>query len=140
MEEALLTSIVTYGGYILAGVFVALGMFGVQFRQRRNDNNEVTQNLIANYKLTVDEQDKKIKLSQEREIEQGKEIAHLQGQVKVLSDILQGRDPSMVAFLKDAPVLITIARENNGLAKANSEAITMLTKTISDLVGEMRSH
>lgn len=122
---------------MIAGLLAIVGIFNYQSKQRRVDDDTTANNLINNLKSTTELQEKEINTLRGKEIEQGKEIAHLQGQVKVLSDILQGRDPAMQEFLKHAPELVTIARENNGLAKANSEAMTNLTKAITGLVTSM---
>ena len=127
----------TAGGWIIAGILAIVGMFNLQWRARRADDDKTASNLIANLKTTTELQEKEITVLRGKEIEQGREIAHLQGQVKVLTEVLQGRDPAMKAFLDRAPELMTIAHENNGLAKANADAITNLTKAITGLIEKL---
>lgn len=131
-----LGNLIAGGGYVIAGILVVLGMFGMQVRARRAENDNVTQNLIDNYKATVEEQDKKLKASMEREIQQGKDLAHLQGQVKILSEILQGRDPAMQKFLAEAPELARVATENNRIAKETAAMVAdIANKKMDGMIG-----
>lgn len=117
-----------------AGALAVFGVFNTTMRARRREDDQTASNLIQNLKTTTELQDKEITRLRDKETQQGKEIAHLQGQLKVLTEIMQGRDPQMQQFLKSAPELIEIARENNGLAKEQSKAMTELTTSIAALV------
>lgn len=132
-----LTALATAAGWILAGILAVIGVLDRATRQRRKEDDETASNLIQNLKTKTELQEKEIETLRNKEVSQGKEIAHLQGQLKMLSEIMQGRDPAMQSFLKDAPVLMTIARENNGLAKESSEAITRLADTMTDFIAAM---
>lgn len=128
------TTIITVGGWTIAGGLALYGVFNTQQRAREKESDQTASNLITNLRTTVDLQEKELTRLRDKETAQGKEIAHLSGQLAMLERVVQGRDPAMQAFLKDAPGLFQIARENNGLAKANSEAITALTSSITLLV------
>ena len=127
----------TFIGWMIAGALGIYGVFNRQRKDRQREDDQTATNLITNLKTTTELQEKELIQLRSKEVEQGKQIAHLQGQVKVLSEILQGRDPSMQEFLKRAPDLIVMAKENNGLAKENSQAIVNLTKSITSLVDQM---
>jgi uncharacterized coiled-coil protein SlyX len=129
-----ISELIAWGGYIMAGGFAIVGAFNMQRQKQRNDNDVASSNLINKLKITVDLQEKEITSLHLKEVDQGKEIAHLQGQVKVLADILQGRDPQQVEIFKQAPAIFEIARENNRMSRANNEAITTLTEKISNLI------
>lgn len=134
MDLSNLSTYIELGAAAIVGGLAVFGLFNRTQQQNQASNNAVAQNLIDNYKLTVDEQDKKLKTSAEREIEQGKEIAHLQGQVKTLTEILQGKDPAMSSFLKNAPELARIADENNKLARETSQNVATLVTSMQALV------
>lgn len=124
----------TIGGWVIAGCLGIVGMFSIQNRQRRQADDSVSTNLIQNLRTTADMQEKEIMRLRDKEVAYGKDVAHLQGQLKMLTEIMQGRDPAMQAFLKTAPDLIAIVRENNTLAKEQQVAMTDLTKKLGQLV------
>lgn len=134
-----ITTIVSFGGYIISGILAVIGIFNYQARSRRQEDDLTATNLINNLKTTTELQERELVSLRLKEVEQGKEIAHLQGQVKVLSDIFQGRDPAVQAFIAKAPELLAIANENNGYAKKNFEATSKLTDAITELVKQMAS-
>lgn len=123
--------LVTFGGYILAGGLFILGLFGMGARQKRGDDDKLTQNLISNYRLTVEQQEKQIRELSEKEVAQGKQIAHLEGQVKVLSDMVALRDPETQRVFKEAPAAFATARETHEMSKANGQKIDKLTETLT---------
>lgn len=129
-----ITTILTIIGWVIVGGLALYGVFNTQQKAREKESDQTAANLINNLKTTVDVQEKEILRLRDKEVTQGKEIAHLSGQLAMLERVVQGRDPAMQQFLKDAPALFQIARENNGLAKANSEAVTALTNSITILV------
>jgi uncharacterized coiled-coil protein SlyX len=133
-----LSEVVAWGGYLVAGILAIAGIFNMQRQKQRADNDQTAANLINNLKITVDLQEKELVSLRLREVDQGKQIAHLQGQVKVLSDILQGRDPQQMEVFKQAPAIFDIARENNKMSRANNEAITKLTETISIFIESLQ--
>lgn len=138
LEYFTIGNFVMFGGYVIAGMLMILGMFGMQVRQRRDDGEKLTQNLISNYRLTVEQQEQKIKDLNEKEVAQGKEIAHLQGQVKVLTDILQGRDPEQMAVFRDLPQAIVVAKDSNAQSHKNGAAIERLTETFEKFINTLQ--
>jgi len=140
--STILGTALTFGGYVIAGGFAVSGFFNRQQRSRRADNDLTATNLINNLKTTTEVQEKEIDLLRAKEIDQGKQIANMQGQIKVLSDILQGRDPAMQKFLSDAPEVARLAAENILIAKNTASIVadlaekrmTELTNSINNLV------
>lgn len=115
-----LTAIATAAGWILAGILAVIGVFDRATRQQRKDDDDTASNLIQNLKTTTELQEKEITTLRAKEVEQGKEIAHLQGQMKVLSEILQGRDPDM--------------QEHIELGRNNAEVLANLAQTMSTFI------
>lgn len=95
-----LTTIFELAGWVLAGGLGLYGIFNRQRKQTKQEDDQVAANLITNLKSTADLQKEEITTLRAKEVEQGKEIAHLQGQVKVLSEIFQNRNPEMTEFMK----------------------------------------
>ena len=133
--EITISAALSIGGYVIAGILFVLGLFNKQAASRRVADDTISTNLITNLQTTCNLQEKEITTLREKEVEQGKEIAHLQGQVKTLSDLMQGRDPAMQSFLGGAPELMRIAAENNKLALATSQSVKDLTGAVHALVG-----
>ncbi len=129
-----LLPLLNLAGWIVAGAIGVFGVFNGQWRQRRAEDDSTATNLINNLRTTTELQEKEIVALRAKEVEQGREIAHLQGQVKILSEVMQGRDPAMQKFLTDAPTLMTIAKENNGLAKETAHALNGLADAITAFV------
>lgn len=124
------SSVFAIAGWIAAGALALIGYFDRQRRVRRADDDQVASNLITNLKTTADLQEKELVALRGKEVEQGKEIAHLQGQVKVLAEILQGRDPDTKAILGQIPDIAKIA-------KHNGEAIEKLTNTMNQFMEKL---
>lgn len=133
-----LGNLATFGGYVIAGALAIYGIAFGQYRTRRGDNDQITQNLINNYKLTVENQEKKIKELSEKEIQQGKDLAHLQGQIKVLQDIVTLRDPETLKVFKEAPAVFAIARATNEISKENGQKIDVLTDSLASFMDALR--
>lgn len=126
-------------GWVVAGGLAVVGVFNKQRRTTRAEDDTVASNLIKNLTTTTELQEKEILVLRAREIEQGKDIAHMQGQIKVLTEILQGRDPAMQQFLENAPQLQRIADENNQLAKETAKRVADLAeKSITDLANSVK--
>ena len=149
-------------GWIIAGALALAGVFNAKFRERRRESDETATNLINNLRTTVEVQEKSIAKMQHDMDEHTKQrdieikdlrdkVHNLSGRNSVLEDLFKGRDPAMQLFLKDAPNLMTIARQNNiliseqndlavknnDLAVKNSEAITALTNKMTELVSSL---
>ena len=129
-----LTDVLGSGGYIIAGIFVVLGMFGMSSRTRRKENDGLADTLITNLQRTVDVQKTEISQLQTQREEQGKEIAHLQGRLSVMMEILQGRDPLQAAFFKESPMLFAIARENKELAEKTNESVGHMALAVENFI------
>ena len=123
-----------YGGYIIAGVLVVLGMFGVQVRQRRGENDTVASNLITNLQTSLDLTEKNLKETNVKLDETTKQLHLMQGRNTVLEQLFNGSEGSIISFLKQTPELQRIAEENNALAKATSQEVRALTASIDRLV------
>jgi len=115
-----LTVLLTLGGWVIAGVLAFVGILDRATRQRRKEDDNTASNLIQNLKTTTELQEKEIVTLRSKEVEQGKEIAHMQGQMKVLSEILQGRDPDMQAHME--------------LGKHNAEVLALLAQTMNTFI------
>lgn len=132
MELGTLVAIVLgISGYVVAGVLYVIGLFDKQRQDRIRADDTTATNLINNLRATTELQEKEIGQLRAEKIEQGREIAHLQGQIKTLTEVMQGRDPAMQSFLRDAPSLMQIVRENNDLSKTSAEALTKLTTAMT---------
>lgn len=123
--------------FVVVAVFGFLfltGSIGGKAKEIQHESDGIQQTLINNYRTLIDDQTKKLQALNEENIQSGKDIAHLQGQVKTLTEILQGKDPAMQSFLKSAPRLVEIAEENNTLAKHTDESLGKLADAITALV------
>lgn len=123
-----------YGGWVIAVSFGLFEIYSNRNRQLRRDNDETAKNLIDNLTKTVELQKEQLEQMQSAEIERGKQIASLQGQVQTLSEILQGRDPKMQTFLQQVPELCEIVGQNREIALNNGKAVKDLTEAITSLV------
>lgn len=128
---------VELGIIAVGGVLVFTGAIGGKAREIKDESDAVAQRLIENYKLTVDNQDKKIRELTDREIVSGKAIAHLEGQVKTLTEILQGKDPKMQSFLNNAPGLLDLAKETSEATKQQAVSLAALTSAIEKLINNL---
>lgn len=127
-------TILSWAGWIIAGALGLVGLFDKQRRNNEADDDKTASNLINNLRTTTELQEKELVSLRSKEVEQGKQIAHLEGQVKVLSEIFQGRDPATQAFLKEIPALVLGIKESNGMAKEQGKAIELLTNTMSSFL------
>lgn len=126
-------------GAVIAGFFYFYGSFGKNKQELSQENMATAQNLIENYKQTIEVQNGKIKDLSTKEIDQGKQIAHLEGQVKVLTDMVALRDPATLEVFKAAPAIFEIARDNNLVARANGAAIEKLTQTLEIFLAKVNT-
>lgn len=123
-----------YGGYVVAGIFVVLGMFGMQSKSRRQENDALTSKLIENLNATVKQQESEIKKLTTENEKQGTihreemhtlrdQLNQLSGENKVLKELFTGRNPMQEEAFK-------AAIETN-------KAITELTHLIGELVKKL---
>lgn len=137
------------GGYFVVGLFVFLGYFKRSTDDRRSEADKLADGLITRLQQTVDQQAKDMTALQEQmnkhTVQRDAEIKDLRGKVDhltgrngVLEDLFKGRDPAMQTFLKEAPTLITIARENNGLAKEMADGLGSLENTLMKFVDTLQ--
>lgn len=117
-------------GWLVAGIIGFIGIFNKQRQTRRVEDDQVANNLIANLRTTTDLQEKELEKLRTKEVENGKEIAHLQGQVKVLSEILQGRDPATKEIMSQIPEIYKIGTHNG-------ESIEKLTTTMTEFMKQL---
>jgi outer membrane murein-binding lipoprotein Lpp len=148
MNTDLLLGAVAVSGYVIAGVFALRGQWDTAAKQKRSEADELSDKLIERLQQTVDQQSKDLenmRVAMEKHTsERNKEVQtlrddlkHLQGRNGVLEDLFRGRDPAMQAFLKDAPTLMEIARENNGLARETGQGLQKLEATLSRFVDNL---
>ncbi len=130
----ILGSVVTFGGYGIAGIFALVQMYSKSNQKRVSDNDQTATNLINNLKTTVDLQEKAIKENKALLDKTTKELHQMEGRNSVLESLFNGSENSILAFLKQAPVLMDIAKENHELATANNKAITDLTNTMNNFL------
>ena len=127
-------TIISIGGYVLAGVFAFIGIFNKQRQDREKLDDQTASNLIQNLKTTVDIQKTEIAGLTEDKIEQGKTIAHLEGQVKVLTDMVALRDPETMKAIAMIPDLHLIGERNGETLKKLTDAMTdFMTKFTASL-------
>ena len=137
-----------YAGYVVAGIFVVIGMFNKQANTQRDKNDKLTSELIDKFEKKADIYEEELELVRQQmkdhAAERDEQIANLQGDIKgltakneMLENLFKGRDPAMQSIFHEAPVIFAIARENNALSRANGEAITKLTTVITDLVEKL---
>lgn len=143
-----ISGLLEFGGWVVAGIFVLLGMFGVSSKARRDENDSLTQNLITNLTTTVETQKVDIAslrsaMTQHTVERQAQittltnKITHLEGRNSLLEDLFKGRDPDMQQAVKRSPQMFAMIEETNKLVKDGQLALTSLTKTIEDLVKKM---
>ena len=129
-----IVGLLAVAGWIIAGIFVFVGIFGKGYGERRRESDELADGLIKRLKETVDQQSRDIELLKTQMIEQKSQLDHFKGRNAVLEELFKGRDPQMQAFLKDAPTLMEIAQSNNQLAKATNESVGSLADAVRELV------
>lgn len=132
-----LVAIIEVLGFAGLGVLVLTGSFSGEAKRMQGESDRVAQDLISNYRITIEEQEKKISGLLVKEVEQGKQIAHLEGQLKVLADMVALRDPQTASVFSEAPEIFKLARENNQYSKANNAAIERLTNTIEEFINRL---
>lgn len=119
------------GGWIIAGFFVILGMFGVAARTRRAENDGIADNLITNLQRTTEVQKTEItELNAKREA-QALEIAHLNGRIQTMMEILQGRDPMQSNFFKESPKLFEYAKNTDASIKTLADSVEKLVEILT---------
>lgn len=132
-----LMAIVEFFVIAVGGFFIFTGVIGGKSKEIHQESDGVQQTLINNYRTLIEDQNKKIQDLTTNEILAGREISHLQGQVKTLTEILQGKDPKMQVFLTAAPHLVEIAEENNKLAKETAQSMKMLVDTMERFINNL---
>lgn len=145
-----LFSVIGLSGYALVGFFAMMGYFKKNIvDERQNEADKVGDVLINRLKDTVDQQEKTITKmlsdmkehteKRDKEMSLMRDDLHkMKGRNELLEELFKGRDPAMQDFLKNAPMLVQIVKENNGLAKDSSEALTHLTDTIASFVNSLQ--
>ena len=128
----ILGTVLVFLGWPIAGALGVIGVFNKQRNERRLEDDKTAANLINNLRITTELQEKEIQSLRKKENEQSKELANMQGQIKILGDILQGSDPSMQAFLREFPVMVETMKQSNDMARMNAQAITNLATTLND--------
>lgn len=122
-------SAIIIAGAIIGGFFALYGSWGKSRQDLQTESDAVSQGLLTNYKETINVQEGKIKDLSTKEVEQGKEIAHLQGQVKVLTDMVALRDPGTKKVFEDAPAAFAaIALQGQAIEKLTSTLEEFLAK------------
>jgi chromosome segregation ATPase len=122
------------GVIAIGGFFIFTGAIGGKAKEIHGESDNIQQTLINNYRTLIDDQNKRIADLSAKEIAAGREISHLQGQVKTLEAILQGKDPAMQDFLKAAPRLLEVAEENNQLGRTTNASVAKLADAVTELV------
>lgn len=123
---------------MIAGVLGVYGLFNMQARSRRADDDSVSANLINNLKSTVDQMKEQNAIQAVKLEQTTKELHQMQGRNTVLEQLFNGQEGSIMAFLKQAPALVKITEENNAMAKRNADDIGKLTKAVELLVGVLK--
>lgn len=137
-------AILGFGGYAIVGALVVLGFFKKD-DSRRTESDSIADTLINRLQQTVEQQTKDIARMQfdmdrhtkdrdEQIRKLSDELQHMKGRNSVLEDLFKGRDPAMQAFLKDAPALFDVAKENNGLAREMAQGLGSLEGTLSRFI------
>jgi len=134
MNVLTLTNIVMFGGYIIAGVLVVLGMFGMQVRQRRGESDTVASTLINNLQASLKLTEDNLKTTMGRLDTTTKELHQMQGRNTVLEQLFNGSEGSILSFLKQAPELMRVAKENHEISQTNAAELKQLTTSINLLV------
>ncbi len=132
-----LGTIVGSGGYIIAGVLVVLGMFGMGARDRRSESDKVASDLINNLKLTVEQLEKANVAMTARLDQTTKELHLMQGRNEMLERLFNGAEGSILSFLKQAPSLVEMIKDNNALSHQNNAALTTLTDTMEKFLNKL---
>lgn len=135
-------SILGIGGYFIVGLFVFLGLFKKNKDERAKQADNIADTLIARLQERVKQLEEDMaehtKMRDDQIQKLQSTVDHLTGRNAVLEELFKGRDPAMQTFLKEAPTLITIARENNGLAKEVSQGLTSLENTLMKFVDTLQ--
>lgn len=130
------SGVLALAGWGLAGVLALIGYFDRQRRARKVEDDQVAANLINNLTATSKLQADEIISLRAKEVDQGKSIAHLEGQVKVLTDILQGRDPKTQDLLNQIPEIKKVAVHNAELTEKLTEAMTSFIEKLSTSINK----
>lgn len=126
--------IFTILGWGVAGVFVFMGFFGQNSKQRKEESDKLADGLIQRLKETVDQQGKD-NLALSAKLDQTtKELHIMQGRNSVLEGLFNGSENSIMAFLKQAPELLQVAQQNHELAQSTNAAIGRLAEAMTSLV------
>ena len=131
-------AILGLGGYVFAGIFAFRGQWDKKTKEKQEEDRKLSDNLIQRLQQTVDQQVKDMDEMKRQMASQRDEIKHFQGRNAVLEELFKGRDPAMQNFLKDAPNLMDIARENNGLARENMQGLKKLEDTLAKFVNTLQ--
>jgi hypothetical protein len=127
---AILEIVAVLGAILAAGIYA----FSGQRKKQQADDDEVASKLITNLKLTVDQQEKTIGGLTVKLDTTTRELHQMQGRNTVLEQLFNGSEGSILSFLKEAPELMRVAKENHQLALTNSAELKQLTASIEMLV------
>jgi len=149
--EALFAALPETGtGWVAATVLLLIGGFTIYdrfFEPRGRRLNKATQQLIETLEKQVAATNGDLAATQ---AEMGAmqsalkheqtEKASLKGSLKVLQDLLLGRDENTQAVMKEAPLIFEIARSTNQLVTGMSDGITHLIGSVERLSDTVERH
>lgn len=138
MDFSHLPTYIELAGAAIVGGLAVFGLFNTTMRGRRSEDSSVATNLINNLQTSLNLTESNLKATNVKLEQTTKELHQMQGRNQVLEALFNGQEGSIMAFLKQAPVLVRIAEENNAMAKQNTKDISDLTSSIKLLVGAMQ--
>jgi hypothetical protein len=123
----------------IAGVFAAAcaaawyAFFNQKGNQRAADD-VVAKNLIDNLQKSLDLTTSDLKATNVKLDQTTKELHIMQGKNEVLQDLFGGNENSIMAFVKAAPELITMTKQNSDMLAELARAVTTLVKALPSVI------
>jgi ABC-type transporter Mla subunit MlaD len=131
-------SMLGLAGYVIAGVFAFRGQWDKSSKNKDAEADALSDKLIQRLQQTVDQSEKSVATLSAKLEQTTKELHQMQGRNQVLESLFNGSENSIMAFLKQAPVLVKMTGESNQLAKDTSASIDHLASTFAKFIDNLQ--